>query len=735
MKSIRSNKNFTLFRKNYTSSISSFLVFLIFFVTFPEALFAQCGTGTNKGSITPTSVWQNTANTGSGQRPYWSFTAVAGGVYSFSNCSGTSEDTYLRLYNSSWTQVASNDDNGPYCTGTRASLDWTCTASGTYYIFLSHYSCNVLSNNQILSYMYVAPLPPPSNDDCANAIPLTVGASCNFTQYTNANATASTGVPAPGCANYLGGDVWFSAVVPSSGQLTIDSDDGVITDGGMAIYSGGCASLSLIECDDDDSPNGAMPMIDRTGLTPGSTVYIRFWEYGNNNNGTFSICVHSILPQQGQDCGWAPTICSDAQINGNSDGPGNIDDLNSSNTGCLSDGEHQSQWFYFQAQADGEIAFTINPDNGTDDYDFAIWSGVNCPPSGSPVRCSYAASYLQLENGTGPEIRTFTVNNGDVITTDYHEGYYPSEEEYIIYDHNGTAVLTVGWWPWDETYTVSNCPTGDCEYQVYLYDSYGDGWDGYMFLYVNGINPFSRTGLEAGSSDNSEGIWGDGLLAPLTVTAGQTFTVMVDNYYATTSPYTLDWVLTSGSSLDCTTLPVDLLSFMGECNNGSVRLEWETATETNNDYFTVEKSYNAIDYFSIGTVKGAGNSNLIFKYSLVDNGILQPNQYYRLSQTDFDGKTKIYDPVSVSCNSSDNENISIRYFDKNKFELTFEGKEGNDYSISICDALGRILYNEKIQVPVDLYYFDINASNLDKGLANIIIYSDREIISQKFVIR
>jgi len=135
----------------------------------------------------------------------------------------------------------------------------------------------------------------PANDDPCNAIPLTVGTDCVFTQYTNAAATASTGVPAPGCASYSGGDVWFTVVVPAGGSLIFDSNTGVITDGGMAIYSGTCNALTLIECDDDDSPNGNMPRIIRTGLTPGSTVWIRFWEFGNNNNGTFRICV-SIPP-------------------------------------------------------------------------------------------------------------------------------------------------------------------------------------------------------------------------------------------------------------------------------------------------------------------------------------------------------------------------------------------------------------------------------------------------------
>jgi len=135
-------------------------------------------------------------------------------------------------------------------------------------------------------------LPPPANDDCASAIALTVdgAATCTYTTYTNANATASSGVPAPGCANYSGGDVWFSFVVPASGEVTIDTQTGVILDGGMAWYTGACGVLTLLDCDDDNSANGSMPYITRTGLTPGTTIYVRVWEYGNDNNGTFGIC-------------------------------------------------------------------------------------------------------------------------------------------------------------------------------------------------------------------------------------------------------------------------------------------------------------------------------------------------------------------------------------------------------------------------------------------------------------
>lgn len=169
----------------------------------------------------------------------------------------------------------------------------------------------------LCGFEYVVVLAQPANDDPCNAITLTVGSSCTFSQYTNASATASAGVPAPGCASYSGGDVWFKVTVPAGGALNFDSNTGVITDGGMAIYSGTCGSLTLIQCDDDASANGLMPAITRTGLTVGSTIWIRFWEFGNNNNGTFNICVFT--PPAGpsnQYCADAINLCGTQTVSG-----------------------------------------------------------------------------------------------------------------------------------------------------------------------------------------------------------------------------------------------------------------------------------------------------------------------------------------------------------------------------------------------------------------------------------
>ena len=138
---------------------------------------------------------------------------------------------------------------------------------------------------------------PPANDDCANAIALTPGGvfGDNDIVGTNVAATGSTGETAPGCASYLGGDVWYSAVVPASGSLTfeLNTDVGGITDGAGAVYSGTCGSLVLLGCNDSASsdPND-QPLITVTGRTPGEVLYFRVWEYGNNAFGTFLVSAY-----------------------------------------------------------------------------------------------------------------------------------------------------------------------------------------------------------------------------------------------------------------------------------------------------------------------------------------------------------------------------------------------------------------------------------------------------------
>lgn len=98
-----------------------------------------------------------------------------------------------------------------------------------------------------------------------------------------------------------------------------------------------------------------------------------------------------------------------------------------------------------------------------------------------------------------------------------------------------------------------------------------------------------------------------------------------------------------------TPLPIELLSFTAQANDQrTVDLGWVTATEINNDYFTVERSQDLIHYETVTIQDGAGNSNQILAYTDVDLQPYDGTSYYRLKQTDFDGSFSYSAPVSVN---------------------------------------------------------------------------------------
>ncbi len=134
----------------------------------------------------------------------------------------------------------------------------------------------------------------PANDLCSGAIDVPVSSSCNPVYGTNL-AASDSGMGDPGCAFYQGGDIWFKATVPADGNLeieTVQGNTGSVSDTGMAVYSGDCNTLQLIECNDDGGA-GLFSKVTLTGRTPGETVYIRVWEYGNNSYGEIGVCAYN----------------------------------------------------------------------------------------------------------------------------------------------------------------------------------------------------------------------------------------------------------------------------------------------------------------------------------------------------------------------------------------------------------------------------------------------------------
>ncbi len=146
------------------------------------------------------------------------------------------------------------------------------------------------------------------------------------------------------------------------------------------------------------------------------------------------------------------------------------------------------------------------------------------------------------------------------------------------------------------------------------------------------------------------------------------------------------------TTLLCNLLPVELINFSAKRINDEVKLNWTTATELNNDYFIVERSLDGVFFQEIKQIKAYGNSNEQIHYTVNDNNPSEEIVYYRLKQTDFNGKLYYSNVISIDVDYSKamianlvpnptNSNIGFDFYTPTKGELNY----------NITDLTGRVL--------------------------------------------
>ena len=160
-------------------------------------------------------------------------------------------------------------------------------------------------------------------------------------------------------------------------------------------------------------------------------------------------------------------------------------------------------------------------------------------------------------------------------------------------------------------------------------------------------------------------------------------------------------------------LPVDFLSFKAKNENGVNILEWSTANEINNDYFTVERSSDREEFETIGIVKGTGTSSIILNYSFIDHTSFPGINYYRLKQVNFDGNYTYSHVISVATGNTAEPHL---FFNAVSGELTYDLSATGE--IHILDVLGKILITEQItsgsgtlnmkSLPMGIYFLQIS---------------------------
>lgn len=142
---------------------------------------------------------------------------------------------------------------------------------------------------------------------------------------------------------------------------------------------------------------------------------------------------------------------------------------------------------------------------------------------------------------------------------------------------------------------------------------------------------------------------GTGTISLNPLTPGQTYYIAADGFAGDNCA----WEFTGTGII----LPIELASFEGFNNGHEVELYWTTASEINNDYFTVQRTLDGRTYEDIGIVSGAGTSYETNYYSFYDHNPYKATSYYRIKQTDFDGKFKYTDVIAIKAGTTDLELI------------------------------------------------------------------------------
>ncbi len=173
-------------------------------------------------------------------------------------------------------------------------------------------------------------------------------------------------------------------------------------------------------------------------------------------------------------------------------------------------------------------------------------------------------------------------------------------------------------------------------------------------------------------------------------------------------------------------LPVELLDFHAECNNNHAELRWSTATETNNDYFSIEQSKDALEWENIATIAGSGNSGSIRRYYYFNEGENISDTYYRLSQTDYDGKSVTLGIIYTNCREYKNNNDLICYPNPSKDDIMvkFRCDASESAVLLIYDALGNKVFDKSLtDTEISSGAAVLHLQNLPAGIYSLKLFS------------
>ena len=186
-------------------------------------------------------------------------------------------------------------------------------------------------------------------------------------------------------------------------------------------------------------------------------------------------------------------------------------------------------------------------------------------------------------------------------------------------------------------------------------------------------------------------------------------------------------------------LPVELYQYNVKLEDNSVRIDWATANETDNEYFVVERSTDAYHFEELEIVEGAGNSESIRYYAVTDRFPFEGVSYYRLKQVDFDGKVSYFDIKMINNNDGYTDEHGLTVYpnpimEHGNFSIGLEGFEGNSVQVKIQNMSGFLVYSNEVEIAQERELIELNTNIIqDSGMYVVSVFNNDRWYHHKFM--
>ncbi|HMK03313.1 MAG TPA: T9SS type A sorting domain-containing protein [Ferruginibacter sp.] len=177
-------------------------------------------------------------------------------------------------------------------------------------------------------------------------------------------------------------------------------------------------------------------------------------------------------------------------------------------------------------------------------------------------------------------------------------------------------------------------------------------------------------------------------------------------------------------------LPITLIDFTVRETNGNNLLQWNTASESNSDYFNIERSGDAQNYQVIGRVSASGFSTTEIKYNFTDAIPLKGMNYYRLVMVDKDASKEYSKIVSIS--NRENDALSITYIDlssgSNTATIRVTSTQAQSANLSIIDVSGRTILNSSVILQQGSNTISKKIPSIPNGIYYVKLFTNNDVV-------